>query len=144
MLNAPHQIRKRVTRRRGAALVEFAVVAPVLIIFVMGMLEIGRAVMATEVLAHAARIGAREGSITTGTTSSVTSAVNDLLTAAGINGATVSVKVNGGSTEVGSAKAGDEIAVSVTVPYANVTWIGNPKYLAGKNLSGRCVMRREG
>ncbi|MDQ3329875.1 MAG: pilus assembly protein [Planctomycetota bacterium] len=132
------------TRRRGAALVEFAVVAPVLIIFVMGMLEIGRAVMATEVLAHAARIGAREGSITTGTTSSVTSAVNDLLTAAGINGATVSVKVNGGSTEVGSAKAGDEIAVSVTVPYANVTWIGNPKYLAGKNLSGRCVMRREG
>lgn len=118
-------------------------VAPLLIVLVMGMLEIGRAVMATEVLAHAARIGARAGSLTTGTTSNVTSAVNELLTAAGVNGATVTVTVNGAATEVGSSKAGDKISVTVTVPYSKVTWIGNPKYLSGKTLSGNCVMRRE-
>lgn len=129
--------------RRGAALVEFAVVTPVLIMTVLGMLEVGRAVMATEVLAHAARVGARNGAISTGTTASVTTAVNDLLTSSGINGATVTVSVNGSSTEVSGAKSGDEISVAVSVPYANVTWIANPSYLEGRNLSGRCVMRRE-
>jgi Flp pilus assembly protein TadG len=116
---------------------------PILIMVVLGIMELGRGVMATEVLAHAARTGARAGSITTGTTSSVTTAVNDLLTAAGVEGATVTVTVNGSATEVGSAVAGDKIKVVVTVPYSKVTWIGNPKYLAGKNLSGECTMRRE-
>lgn len=143
MKNAFVQHAKKQPQRQGAVLVEFAMILPILIMVIMGMFEFGRGIMATEVLNHAARLGARNGSLTTGTTASVTAAVNDLLADAGVNGTTVQVLVNGAATEVGNADSGDEIMVTITVPYANVTWIGNPKYLAGKTLTGRCVMRRE-
>jgi Flp pilus assembly protein TadG len=143
MKNALIRHAKKQPQRQGAALVEFAMILPILVMVIMGMFEFGRGIMATEVLNHAARLGARNGSLTTGTTASVTTAVNELLVNAGVNGTTVKVLVNGAATEVGNADSGDEIQVTVTVPYANVTWIGNPKYLAGKTLTGRCVMRRE-
>ena len=47
------------------------------------------------------------------------------------------------AAEVAAASAGDEICVEISIPYAEVTWVATPEYLAGKNLSGRCVMRRE-
>ena len=130
--------------RRGAALVEFAIVTPVLLVLVLGMIEIGRAVMVTEVLTYAARMGARTGAISSGSTAGATTAANAVLTDSGINGATVTVFVNGSSvTDASAGKSGDQIAVSVTIPYANVTWLSNPDYLEGKTLSGRVVMRKE-
>lgn len=132
------------TPRRGAALVEFAVVSPVLLILVLGMLEIGRAVMVTEVLTYSARMGARTGAISSGSTANAKTAAEKVLTDSGVSGATVQVMVNGSTgVDASAAKSGDEIAVSVTVPYANVTWITTPDYLDGKTLSGRVVMRRE-
>jgi hypothetical protein len=50
-------------RRRGAATVEFAVVLPLLCLFLAGIWEMGRFVEATHVLTMAAREGARYASI---------------------------------------------------------------------------------
>lgn len=135
---------RRRPARRGAALVEFAIVTPVLLVVVLGMIEVGRAVMVTEVLTYAARMGARTGAISSGSTSGATTAANRVLTDSNIAGATVQVFVNGSAvTDAAAAKSGDEITVSVTIPYANVTWLSNPEYLEGKTLSGRVVMRKE-
>jgi Flp pilus assembly protein TadG len=135
---------RRRPARRGAALLEFAVVMPVLLIVVLGMIEIGRAVMVVDVLAYAARLGARTASISSGSTSGATSAAGKALTDSGINGATVTVAVNSSTvTDAAAAVSGDEIAVTVNVPYANVTWLSNPQYLNGKNLTARVVMRKE-
>lgn len=134
---------KRGARRSGAALVEFALVAPLLLLVMLGMIEVGRGIMVTEILGHAARIGARTGAISTGTTSSVTSAVNDMMTGASLTGYTLQVKVNGVVSDLSTAKTGDEITVTVSIPYANVTWVGNPRFLSGKSLKGQCTMRRE-
>ena len=46
-------------RRRGAAAVEFAVVAPVFFILIFGMIEFGRMVMVQQVITNASREGAR-------------------------------------------------------------------------------------
>ena len=46
-------------RRRGAAVVEFAVVVPVFLLFVFGMIEYGRMVMVQQILTNASREGAR-------------------------------------------------------------------------------------
>ncbi len=135
--------RPRRAARRGAALVEFAVVVPVLLLFVLGMIEISRAIMVTDMLAFAARHGSRQAVLGSSTTASVQSSVKQVLTDAGIRGATVSVLVNGANTDVTNAKTGDAITVETTVPYANVTWLSAPKYLDGKSLNGRVVMRRE-
>src|SRR5690606_32800631 len=45
--------------RRGASAVEFALVAPIFVLFVFGMVEYGRMVMVQQVLTNASREGAR-------------------------------------------------------------------------------------
>lgn len=135
---------RRSARRSGAALVEFAIVTPVLLVLVLGMIEIGRAVMVTEVLTYAARMGARTGAISSGSTAGAKAAANTVLSDSGITSATVTVYVNGSSvTDAAAAKSGDKISVTVTIPYANVTWLSNPDYLQGKTLKGQVVMRKE-
>ena len=49
---------------RGAAMVEFAIIAPLLLLLVFGIIEFGRAYNAQNSLTHAAREGAREYAIT--------------------------------------------------------------------------------
>jgi Flp pilus assembly protein TadG len=51
-------------RERGAAMVEFAIVLPLLVTLVFGIIEFGRAYNAQISLTHAAREGAREYAIT--------------------------------------------------------------------------------
>ena len=129
--------------RPGAAAVEFAVVLPVLLVFLLGMVEIGRAIMVSQVLSHAARSGARLGVLDTSTTAAVRSDVERRLADAGVKGATVSVLVGGSAGEVKGATTGTEVAVRITVPYADVSWLSGSRHLAGKSLSGRCAMRHE-
>lgn len=116
-----------------------------MIMVVLGMFEMGRAIMVTEMLNHTARTGARAGAIASGSTANVQAAVDKLLGESGLDtdSCHVRILVNGVTGEVASAQAGDEICVEISVPYAEVTWVATPEYLAGKNLSGRCVMRRE-
>ena len=129
--------------RRGAAVVEFAAVVPVLLMFVLGMIEIGRAIMVSEILAHVAGTGARYAVLETSTTAAVTADVRKRLADSGIKGATVTVLVGGAAGEIKGATTGTEVAVLVAVPYASVSWASGGTYLRGKTLSGRCSMRHE-
>ncbi len=52
-------------QRRGATLVEFAVVAPVLFLFVFGIIEFGRLLMVQQAMTNAARESCREASLIT-------------------------------------------------------------------------------
>ena len=81
-------------RRRGAALVEFAVVAPVLFFIVFGIIELGRAFMVKELLTEAARRGARAAIVEGATTSQIQSAAQQCLSTIGINGDQVTISVN--------------------------------------------------
>src|SRR4029079_7300001 len=68
--------------RRGAAVVEFAVVSPVFFLLIFGMIEYGRLVMVQQVLTNASREGARVGVLDGSTQADVTTAVNNYLTSA--------------------------------------------------------------
>src|ERR687887_330805 len=65
----------KAARRQGAAVTEFAIVAPVFFMMVIGFIEFGRALMVQQVLVNASRVGARMASTTGSTTASVQSAV---------------------------------------------------------------------
>jgi hypothetical protein len=54
----------KLSRETGAALVEFAIITPLLLLLVFGIIEFGRAYNAQNTLTHAAREGAREYAIT--------------------------------------------------------------------------------
>jgi len=42
-----------------------------------------------------------------------------------------------------SAAAGDPVTVTVSIPFADVSWLPSPMYLGGKTLSASTTMRRE-
>src|SRR5262245_45030090 len=57
--------RSRARCRRGAYTVEFAIVAPILFLFVFGIIEFGRLLMVQHALNGAARIACRNASLAT-------------------------------------------------------------------------------
>src|SRR5262245_28486384 len=139
-------------RCNGAAAVEFALVAPVLLLIVFGMIDLGRSIMVLDLLNHAARIGCRVGVLPGNGNTEITNAVNTSLASAGISGArapTIEVQPQGSSTwtspgNAGTAMSGDAIRVTVSVPYNKVTWLAF-NWFVGSNtiLSSSVVMSKE-
>jgi Flp pilus assembly protein TadG len=121
------------------AVVEFAVVAPLFFLLIFGMIEFGRMVMVQQVITNASREGARIGVLDGASTSDVTTAVNNYLQSASIQGATVSVTPNPPS----SAGYGAPVTVTVSVTFNQVSWLPSPMFLGGQSLSAATVMRRE-
>ena len=126
-------------KRRGAAVVEFAVVAPILFLLVFGMIEYGRLVMVQQVLTNATREGARQGVLDGATTAEVQTTVTNYLTSANIAGATVTVN----PSPPDSAGFGDPVTVSVSIPFNQVSWLPAPMFLSGVDMTATSVMRRE-
>lgn len=120
-------------------MVEFAVVAPVFITLVFGMIEYGRMVMVQQLITNAAREGARVGVLDGATTAAVQTSVGTYLTNSSVNGATVTVSPSPPS----SAGYGEPVTVTVSIPFASVSWIPAPMFLSGKTLTSKSVMRRE-
>jgi Flp pilus assembly protein TadG len=130
-------------RRRGAALVEFAILAPIFFAFVMGSIEFGRAMMVLNTLGTAARNGTRVGVITGNSDTDVTTAVNNALTSAGITATpTISVKVNGSVANCNTAITGDSVEVDVSISALAISWLPTTWFLSG-NLEQMAVMRHE-
>jgi Flp pilus assembly protein TadG len=129
-------------QRQGAAVVEFAIIAPLFFMLVFGMIEFGRAIMVKQILTNASREGARVAVLdsTTPTASQVTNLVTTYLSNAGISGATVTMD----PTEPTSAGYGAPVTVTVQIPFNRVSWLPAPWFLTGStNLRASTVMRRE-
>ncbi len=135
----PGRVPSAQRRRRGAAVVEFAAVAPVLFLLIFGMIEFGRMVMVQQVLTNASREGARVGILDGATNNEVTSVVQNYLTSANIKGARIRTE----PANIAHAGAGDSVKVIVEVDFDKVTWLPAPIFLGGKGLSAATVMRRE-
>jgi len=125
--------------RRGASVVEFALVAPIFFMVVLGIIEFGRMSMVQQVITNAAREGARIAVLDGSTTVGVTNKINDYLTAASISGATVTTTPDPPS----NAGFGQPVTVNITIAFSDVSWLPTPFFLGGKSLTATVVMRRE-
>lgn len=134
---AGHKLAKK--KRRGAAAVEFAIVAPVFLLMIFGLIEFGRLVMVQQVITNASREGARTGVLDGATTSNVQTVVENYLQTAAISGATVTVTPNPPS----SAGFGQPVTVNVAIGFDNVSWMPSPFFLKDATLTSTSVMRRE-
>jgi len=126
-------------RRRGVAATEFAIVAPVFFLMVIGFIEIGRALMVQQVLINASRVGARMASTTGSSTSAVESAVQDYTTGVAVPSVNVAVSPN-----PATAPAGTVMTVTTSVPFDSVSWMSSPWFLGGRTLTASSKMRKEG
>jgi len=140
-LNAGRFARPR-PPRRGATLVEFAVVASVFFVIVLGIIELGRGFMVLHLLTNAAREGARTGVIEGKSTDDINSTVTTALKSQGVKVDKATVQVNRVEQDAAKAKQGDAITVVVSVPVGDVTWVPGGSFLKG-NLTGKYTLRRE-
>jgi Flp pilus assembly protein TadG len=122
-----------------------AVVLPLLLMFVFGIIEFGRAIMVNQVLVNAAREACRRAVVPGATPTEVQNTASLYLSSAGISGYTYSAGVRNGSTlsALSGAKSQDSIEVTISVPYQNVAWGMFGWISSTRQLNARVLMRKE-
>jgi hypothetical protein len=124
--------------RNGAALVEFAVCLPVLMIMILGSMEASSAVFVKQALTTSAYEGIREAMRRGSTTSVSTARAQEVLTARRIRNSTIRFT----PSSVESAARGSNIIIEVSAPYAtNSPFFGN--VIPDRITSVRTVMVKE-
>jgi Flp pilus assembly protein TadG len=129
-------LRRRSNRTSGQAIVEFALLLPILIIIVLGIIEFGRLWMTMITLSSAAREGARVAAVTAPSQTQVEAAVNRVLDAAGLSEA-AAITISGPNDE-------NEVAVTVEITYNVLTGSIVPGLSGSMQLARSAVMRWEG
>ena len=112
-------------RRRGQSLVEFALVLPIFILLLAGMIDFGFGFYSYMTVINGARVGAREAAINPGDTSgAIESAVNAEVVALNSSLVTTSIQCETGSTWAACGTSNDAsggtIAVTVSYAYHNI------------------------
>lgn len=109
-------------RRAGTSTVEFAIVAPVVILVFLALIQFASLLMSQNVITAAAREGGRVASLPgTASSATVVAAVNERLTRGGIDPNLVTVSVTPAALE--SVNQGDDLLVSVSAPVNQMGWI---------------------
>ena len=131
--------RRGLARRCGATLTEFAIVVPIFFLFVFGAFEFGRAIMVQQILTNAAREGARQAIVEGAVAADIEASVTSYLASTTVAGATVTVV----PSSLQTVGFGDEVTVTVSVPYDQVGWLPVSSFMQGKMLTGESMMRGE-
>jgi Flp pilus assembly protein TadG len=129
-------------REEGAAAIEFALLLPLLMLILFGIIEFGLVLYNQEVITNASREGARYGIVIGSprpSTGQIEGVVNIYLTNAGLNSGNASISVAGAQ-----GASGSDLTVAVVYPY---NFLVLPNFAAGLsnilNLNATTVMKLE-
>jgi Flp pilus assembly protein TadG len=146
----------RARDRRGAVIVEAAVILPVLLIMMLGIWEVGRIIQLQQIISNSAREGARLAAAgklngTDITVAMVQQTVRDYLTTSNfpttaVSGAVISVTpISGSWTEPSQATPLDLFRVSVQIPagapFESLRWSFLGKLTPVNSITGNAVWR---
>jgi Flp pilus assembly protein TadG len=144
--------------RRAVAVVEFALLFPIVLLLLAGIWEVGHLVEVTQILSNAAREGARQASCDQKHYADVKTAVTNYLNGAGLTNLTgLTVQVQNLTTndsgpgtdgtsiadyDPGSASNMDKVQVTVSLPFKNVRWLATSVVTSDTStLNGQAVFR---
>jgi Flp pilus assembly protein TadG len=136
--------------RRGAAMIEFAIVLPMLLLMILGIIEMGRVMMINQITTTAVRAASRRAIIPGMTNAHVLNIANNYLDGGGISKVGRDVKVlDDAGRDITSLVLEEEVqshgavTIEVQVPYLENTW--GFTAIAGKTAKAvsRSTMRRE-
>lgn len=122
--------------RRGATTVELALVCPILFAFFCGAIEFGRANQIMNAVALSSYQGCRRAIVPGATATTTTAAVNSVLSANLISGATITIN----PTTITNAT--DEVTVTVSVNLSTNAWI-TPTFTKNQSITRSCTLTRE-
>jgi len=126
MRDLRNSVRGKYSRnRRGVALVEFAIVIPLVFLFTFGLIEMARLVMVQQALVNAAREGARLAALTTTTDpATVDTAVRTFLSSSITDAEDVNtVGVSVTPSSLSGMASNTPVTVAVNVNFSDVTWM---------------------
>lgn len=121
---------------RGQALVEFALILPVLMLLVVGVMEFGLIINQYMVVAEAAREGARSAALG-GSDAAVTTVVKTAASQIDVSKLTVTISPT--TTRV----RGNGVTVTVKKPVKAITKLMSPFFPTGFAVQGVATMRVE-
>ena len=144
--------RRTSSRRRGNAVLDAALVLPLLISLTFGTVEYGYFFFLKHSIQGAAREGCRVGILSTATNTQVTQAAAASLYAAGLNSSQTTLDAKYTCTtspaSVSGQSAGTTITVTLQTTWGQAGVRALPLYLGGipttKAVSGATTMRKEG
>jgi Flp pilus assembly protein TadG len=120
----------------GNAVVEFALVLPIMLMILFGITEFGRAFAVVQVLNASAREGARLAAVTAPDQGAVTARVNEVLAAAAVTPASITLE-----GPVGNPEATVRVTVTSNFTIFSGTVLGD--FSGTIALQGAAVMRHE-
>lgn len=123
-----------IRQKEGQALVEFALVIPILIVIILAITEFGRVWMTMNVLTGAAREGVRAAAVNELGTTFANNAAQNVMTAAGMTGTSVTVS---------GPNAANEMTVTVQMDYTVLTGTIVPGLSGTFQLTRSATMRWE-
>ncbi len=123
-------------RGRAAAAVEMAIVTPILLTMLFGIIEYGWVFTVRQALTTAAREGARTAALPGSTVGEVEDRISDYLTPLGLSTYTANITCDDAGDPVGE--------VRIEIPYADVTLVGGYFGCVEGDLFAVCSMKKEG
>lgn len=124
-------------RRRGVAVVEMAVVLPLLLALVFGIIEFGWVFMIRQTVVNAAREGCRTAVLQSATNDQVGDRVREVMAVLGYaEGTDWSFTTTDISADIQN--------VTVTISLDAISLTGGFILTGGSDLEGTCTMRKEG
>jgi len=132
---------KKLRSESGASAVEFALLLPVLMMILFGIIEFGLALYRQAILTNASREGARLGivqSVPPITTGQIDATIDNYLGPAGIAPGTVARTIVGAGGVTGTP-----VTVTLTLPYTYAVLPGLTSITPTINLVAQTVMRHE-
>jgi len=147
-----HRFPSRARRERGAELIEFAFVLPVLLLVAFGIIDFGFLFREYEVVTNAAREGARLKSLGDAagySSADVQARVSSYIVNGGLDGSLVNTTVSAASIPVNAGGTVNASGYTVQVTYPHRFWVlaGIAQFFGGNfgtaNLTASSTMRSE-
>jgi hypothetical protein len=138
MKNTKHDSNRMPFGRAGAAVVEFAVCLPLLMLLILGSIEATHGIFLKQALSAAAYEGIREGVYPGSTTTDARAKAENVLTARQIRGFTITFT----PADVARAERGSSVIINVSAPVSlNSPFIG--RVINDRLVTSRAVMVKE-
>ncbi len=122
--------------RRGATVVEFALMAPIAFLLTFGLIEFSRVNMIRNTAQNAAYEGARAAIIPGGDAAVAKKSAEDVLETIRVKEATVTV------TPETITNSTPRISVTISIPLGKNMWLA-PSYVTGQSMTRTCELNRE-
>jgi len=134
-----HHPYRRMNRKKATAVVEMAVVLPLLITLLFGIIEFGWTFMAYQTIVNAAREGCRVAVLQGATDTEIYDRMSFYMDKAGLGNTGWSWNSGDHTSEDGKTET-----ITLSVPYSKISLLGGYFGSTNFNIAGRASMRKEG